>query len=737
MDYLQLEKAFEIIIRRNGNANDVLDPIKDAMNKFGFSIIETQPIEKKGCIHFKCNTCGYEGTKQYKNLISYKSKCDCDTDISKKVSSTNDITSVKKYRLLFEKSNIILVPKQDFTGKRITSQFEYTCTVCNHLFAKTLNELAIHIKKFTGHKGCENCAKNDTFVYLSLDDAFQIIFKRESRDNIIQPITDAMERYDFSIAVNEPIQNKENIQYMCNICHHKGTSSFYNLLTKGYCRKCSGHTGGGPKPTVVKSFQDVLDIPEYKALFDKTSYMLADKNFETPKTISSTFYFKCIECKYEIGPNLLSYVKTCLKNNPETRGCVGCKKKNLVKTTDKCECGIIIKFCVKCGGSGLCEHGMNKYACSMSGCREKHTRYCSKHDKLITTCRECGKNYFCQHDILKYRCKQCNYEGYIKTIIRSRINTEVKKHDIRKDKSSIEYLGCTIDHLMTVFINYYGIDELNDDHLDHIKPISKFDLTKSEDIHQAFHWTNLQPLNATKNRLKSNTWNDELDQWWHHEVQVKLEMYPFNSNGIITKEYKLYTMAPEKFQNYSNFLSLNKDLTVVSTVDSLKETQKFVFKCNKCDTTHTLAQTSFANKMNMLRADDFCPVCYRDKCDKKKFEDTKKEIFDATGHVLLTCNFGKDRKCTYECGKCKFVSSTGYFNLKTNMGECPNCCKKNQKNDLERVAEDVNLLGFDLLTTKYSYTNNKNLLVQCKCKKHPGFNISLADLKRGRRKCCN
>lgn len=40
MDYLQLEKAFEIIIKRNGNANEVLVPIKQAMDKFGFSIIK-------------------------------------------------------------------------------------------------------------------------------------------------------------------------------------------------------------------------------------------------------------------------------------------------------------------------------------------------------------------------------------------------------------------------------------------------------------------------------------------------------------------------------------------------------------------------------------------------------------------------------------------------------------------------------------------------------------------------
>lgn len=736
MDYLQLEKAFEIIIRRNGNADDILAPIKHAMDKSGFSIIETQPIQRKECIHFKCNTCGFEGEQQYKNLIRYKPKCNCVIDISKKVVGVDDITSIKKYRLLFEKSNITLVLNQNFTDKRITSQFQYTCRVCNHLFEKTLDELGTHVKKFTGHKGCENCAKNDTQVYLSLEDAFKIIFERESTENIIPPLKNAMDRYNFSIAVDEPITTKEKIQYKCNVCHHKGTASFYNLIRKGDCRKCNGHTGGGPKPIIVKSFQDVLNIPEYKALFDATNYILSDKNFETPKTISSTFYFKCKECDYEIGPNLLSYIKTCLQTNPLTNGCVGCKKKDLVKTSDKCECGTIVKFCMKCGGSGLCKHGSNKYACSISDCRQKYTRYCSEHDKLITSCRICGHRYFCKHDVFKYRCKECNYEGYMATIIRSRVNTEIKRHHLAKDKHSIEYLGCTIEHLMKVFINYYGIDELDaNDHIDHIKPISKFNLSKSDDVYQAFHWTNLQPLNAVKNRIKSNTWSDELDEWWHREVQLKLELYPFDTNGVVTKEYKSYTRAPDKFTQYSNFLSTNEDLTVISTVDSLRETQKFVFKCNKCNTTHTLAQASFGNKMGMLTADDFCSVCHRIKCDQEKFDETKKEIFNSTGHILLTCDFGGDRKCTYECGKCKFVGSTNYFNLKTNTGECPKCRKTNQKNDLENVTQTVNALGFDLLTTKSNYTNNKNLLVQCKCKKYPCFNISLADLKRGRRKC--
>lgn len=734
MVYLTLEDTFEIIIKRDGNIDNVLKPIKEAMDKFGFSIIETQPIKKKDCIHFKCNTCSFEGTQQYKNLIKYKSKCNCSTDISKKISEVNDVLNIKKYRLLFEKSNITIVPSQNFINKRVTSEFEYTCTSCNHTFIKTLDELAIHLKKFAGHKGCENCAQNDNQVYLSLDDTFKIIFTREARDNVLNPLLEAMDKYNFSIAQIEPVITKEKIQYMCNICHYKGTCSYYTLLRKGNCRKCNGHVGGGTKPTIINSFKDVLNIPTYKDLFEQTSYILTDKNFDLPKTISSTFYFQCKECSYEIGPNLISYIKTCLTKNPDTKGCVGCKKKNLVKSSDKCEHGTTFRFCIQCGGNGLCEHGNNKYACSIYSCRKKHTRYC-KHDKLITTCKECCK-HMCIHEILKYRCKDCNYPSYIKSLIRSRIHTEIKKHELRKDKSSIQYLGCNIEHLIHVFSEYYKVDKLTDDiHVDHIKPLSMFDLTKIEDMEQAFYWTNLQPLDATQNRIKSNTWNDELEEWWRHEIQLKLELFPYKNETCLVKEYKIYTMAPDKFKNYTNFLSVNTDLVVISTAESLKNTKKFVFKCNKCDTTHTLAQTSFLNKMGMIGAEDFCTTCYKIKCDEEKFEETKKEIFDLTNHVLLTCEFGGSRKCTYECGNCKAINSTRYFNLKTNSGECPKCCKKN---DIECIVKDVDNLGFILLTTKETYTNNKNLVVQCKCKKYPSFTISLIDLKRGRRKCkCN
>jgi hypothetical protein len=49
--------------------------------------------------------------------------------------------------------------------------------------------------------------------------------------------------------------------------------------------------------------------------------------------------------------------------------------------------------------------------------------------------------------------------------------------------------------------NNYGVKGR---HIDHIKPVSKFDLTKEEEIKKCFHYTNLQPLWWDENLKKSN-----------------------------------------------------------------------------------------------------------------------------------------------------------------------------------------------------------------------------------------
>ena len=69
-----------------------------------------------------------------------------------------------------------------------------------------------------------------------------------------------------------------------------------------------------------------------------------------------------------------------------------------------------------------------------------------------------------------------------------------------------EFLGCTIQearkHLESLFKP--GMTWLNHGkwHIDHIKPVSSFDLRKKDQIYQCFNYRNLQPLWAKENLSK-------------------------------------------------------------------------------------------------------------------------------------------------------------------------------------------------------------------------------------------
>ena len=95
----------------------------------------------------------------------------------------------------------------------------------------------------------------------------------------------------------------------------------------------------------------------------------------------------------------------------------------------------------------------------------------------------------------------------LKESLRWRLNAIVKK----KSKSSIKYLGCSmieyikyIESKFTPQMNWDNYGKNKYWEIDHIIAISKFDLTKEEEIHKAFHYTNTQPLSITENRRKND-----------------------------------------------------------------------------------------------------------------------------------------------------------------------------------------------------------------------------------------
>ena len=103
-----------------------------------------------------------------------------------------------------------------------------------------------------------------------------------------------------------------------------------------------------------------------------------------------------------------------------------------------------------------------------------------------------------------------NPQFKISLLLRTRIKTSVKMQYANKAFKTIELIGCSINHLRQHLESKFkpGMTWKNHNthgwHIDHIKPCVSFDLRDPEQQKACFHWSNLQPLWAIENLLKSD-----------------------------------------------------------------------------------------------------------------------------------------------------------------------------------------------------------------------------------------
>jgi hypothetical protein len=92
--------------------------------------------------------------------------------------------------------------------------------------------------------------------------------------------------------------------------------------------------------------------------------------------------------------------------------------------------------------------------------------------------------------------------------LRSRLNKAINRNF--KAGSAVRDLGCTVEELKPYLESKFqpGMtwDNWTTDgwHIDHIKPLASFDLTDRNQLLEACHYTNLQPLWAKDNLIKSD-----------------------------------------------------------------------------------------------------------------------------------------------------------------------------------------------------------------------------------------
>lgn len=136
---------------------------------------------------------------------------------------------------------------------------------------------------------------------------------------------------------------------------------------------------------------------------------------------------------------------------------------------------------------------------------KKYSKEYYKRPEVIAGRKEYMRTYM--RDYEKQR-KLRDPQYKISRQIRHRIYIALKGN--KKRLSSIEELGCTIPELKDYITGKFQVDMTWDNycytgwHLDHIVPLSSFDLTDPEDFKRACHYTNLQPLWAKDNISKGN-----------------------------------------------------------------------------------------------------------------------------------------------------------------------------------------------------------------------------------------
>ena len=94
----------------------------------------------------------------------------------------------------------------------------------------------------------------------------------------------------------------------------------------------------------------------------------------------------------------------------------------------------------------------------------------------------------------------------------SLLSYHLRKNDKKRTKKTFEYFGYSeseyIKTLKSKLKEGMTLDNYGLWHVDHIKPLSKFDLTKDEEIKKAWAFDNLQCLWASENISKGNRYEE-------------------------------------------------------------------------------------------------------------------------------------------------------------------------------------------------------------------------------------
>lgn len=144
------------------------------------------------------------------------------------------------------------------------------------------------------------------------------------------------------------------------------------------------------------------------------------------------------------------------------------------------------------------------------------TYYATHMEEILSRAQEYHKQNAPRRRELDRARLRDNLQYRLAQTLRTRTRAALVAQSARKVGSAVEELGCTpselIQHLESQFADgmswsNYGLGRESWS-IDHIRPLSSFDLSNEEQFKQAAHYTNLQPLWHIENIRKGARWDD-------------------------------------------------------------------------------------------------------------------------------------------------------------------------------------------------------------------------------------
>lgn len=208
---------------------------------------------------------------------------------------------------------------------------------------------------------------------------------------------------------------------------------------------------------------------------------------------------KCCVCKIE--KSLDEYHNMKRAKDGKRSQCKSCHLKSAkeYRTKNIEQCQQRNKKYYKQNQNEICQKYRDNYVNNPQKYLDKNKKWVFKNKDKVNEYRKQWQKDKWRNDI-DYR---------IKCLLRGRLYKALTKGT--KYTSVIELLGCSIDelkiYLSSKFTEGMTWDNYGKWHIDHIKPCISFDLTKKLEQQKCFHYSNLQPLWAKDNLVKSTRLN--------------------------------------------------------------------------------------------------------------------------------------------------------------------------------------------------------------------------------------